>query len=97
MESRCRFGAIEFFRQQATRLQVPGVDCLIAQAIINQIHQSMHSALLRIRLLNALPIVAEICLDPSSLPRALPSLPVIILRDCSHVSLALRLLIIVGR
>jgi hypothetical protein len=38
MESRCRFGAIEFFRQQATRLQVPGVDCLIAQAIINQIH-----------------------------------------------------------
>jgi hypothetical protein len=34
MESRCRFGAIEFFRQQATRrLQVPGVDCLIAQAI----------------------------------------------------------------
>lgn len=40
------------------------------------------SALLRNSLLNALPIGAEFCLDPSSLPHALPSLPVIILREC---------------
>lgn len=44
------------------------------------------SALLRNSLLNALPIGAEFCLDPSSLPHVLPSLPVIILRDCFCLS-----------
>ena len=41
------FGAIELFRQQATRLQASAIYCLIAQAInrIHQIHQSMQSAL----------------------------------------------------